>query len=94
MAEQAAFSATVHGRVQGVNFRSFVQRCARALGINGFVRNLPDGRTVEVHAEGDRTQLERLVELLHSGPEGARVEKVEVTWGKGEGKLSGFQIRY
>lgn len=94
MAELAAFSATVHGRVQGVNFRSFVQRCGRALGINGFVRNLPDGRTVEVQAEGERAQLERLVELLHSGPEGARVEHVDVSWGKGEGKFSGFQVRY
>jgi hypothetical protein len=43
--------AVVHGRVQGVGFRYFVMREARALGLSGWVRNQADG-SVEVEAEG------------------------------------------
>ncbi|MBM3131932.1 MAG: acylphosphatase [Chloroflexi bacterium] len=93
MPEVSAFLATVHGRVQGVNFRAFVQQCARALGIAGYVKNLPDGRSVEVRAEGEKEKLEELVDLLHSGPEGARVERVEVDWQPCTGSFSGFSVR-
>ncbi|HEY7509386.1 MAG TPA: acylphosphatase, partial [Vicinamibacteria bacterium] len=46
----AAYRFVVHGRVQGVGYRYFVQREADARGVTGFVRNLPDG-SVEVVAE-------------------------------------------
>jgi acylphosphatase len=66
----------VSGHVQGVGFRWFVARHARALGLSGYARNLPDGR-VEVVAEGsDRTALERLEERLRAGPAHAQVEAV------------------
>ena len=94
MGERSSFSATVYGRVQGVNFRAFVQRCARAMGINGYVKNLPDGRSVEVQAEGEKEKLERLIELLHTGPEGARVDRVEVQWQESANAFPGFSIRY
>ncbi len=94
MGEHSAFFATVYGRVQGVNFRAFVQRCARALAISGYVKNMPDGRSVEVQAEGEKDKLDRLIELLHSGPEGARVDRVEVAWKEPENKFTGFSIRY
>ena len=51
-------SAIVHGRVQGVLFRDFTCRQAWALGLKGFVRNLPDG-TVEAVAEGPQDALNR-----------------------------------
>ena len=53
--------ALVHGRVQGVYFRAFVQRHAQALGLSGWARNLPDGATVEVVAEGSRAALDGLL---------------------------------
>ena len=53
-AARARLHAVVHGRVQGVNFRSFAASRARGLALSGTVRNLPDGRSVEVVAEGDR----------------------------------------
>ena len=67
----------VHGLVQGVGFRWFVARQARALGLTGYARNLPDG-AVEVLARGaDATVLGRLELLLARGPEYARVDRVE-----------------
>lgn len=67
----------VLGRVQGVGFRWFVSRTARALGIAGYARNLPDG-TVEVLAHSDDpAALERLEASLREGPPGSVVQSVE-----------------
>ena len=67
----------VSGMVQGVGFRWFVARHARALGLTGYARNLPDG-CVEVVAGGDdRAALSRLEEVLRTGPASARVAWVE-----------------
>jgi acylphosphatase len=66
----------VSGEVQGVGFRWFVARHARALGLSGYARNLPDGR-VEVAVSGPEKALPDLEQLLRSGPAYARVEKVE-----------------
>jgi len=38
------------GKVQGVNYRSFVRQQALLLGVKGYVKNLPDG-SVEIVAE-------------------------------------------
>ena len=51
------------GRVQGVGFRYRTRKFARTLGIDGWVRNLPDGR-VELHAEGKSEELEELLSEL------------------------------
>ena len=66
----------VSGRVQGVGFRYFVQRQAEALGLAGWVRNLPDGR-VEAFIEGLPAQLAQIETLLREGPSQSRVESVE-----------------
>ncbi len=89
----ASLSAFVSGRVQGVFFRMFALKEARALGLTGRVRNLPDGR-VEVNAEGEREKLERLVQKLHQGPPGAVVEDVRVEWGEYLHEYDDFQIDY
>ena len=68
----------VSGRVQGVGFRYYVSSRARALGLAGFVRNLPDGR-VECAAGGDVRQLEALEGDLRAGPAMSRVTNVERT---------------
>jgi|YNPNPStandDraft_1061719.scaffolds.fasta_scaffold02439_7 acylphosphatase len=91
--DMASFYALVSGRVQGVFFRMFVYKEARALGISGRVRNLPDGR-VEVQAEGERQRLNRLIEKLHQGPPGAIVENVQVEWGEYLHEYEDFQIDY
>jgi acylphosphatase len=89
---KAALRAIVRGRVQGVGFRDFVWRRARFLGLVGYVRNLPDGRSVEVVAEGQRDDLEQLLEFLRSGPPAARVEQVDVEWGEATDRFQRFVI--
>ncbi|MFC2002911.1 acylphosphatase [Chloroflexota bacterium] len=93
MTELAALKATVYGRVQGVFFRDFVSRRATGLGLTGYVRNLP-GREVEVQAEGERKQLEELIDHLKVGPPAARVEKVVTSWSEYSGNYTGFRMRY
>lgn len=94
MNDLASLHATVYGHVQGVYFRAFTSRHAAELGLTGYVRNLSDGKAVEVQAEGERNKLERLIEHLNAGPPGAKVERVEVNWSTYTGSYSGFAIRY
>ena len=67
----------VAGLVQGVGFRWFVARHARALGLAGYARNLDDGRVEVVATGSDGAALARLEELLRAGPAHARVDSVE-----------------
>jgi len=83
----------VRGLVQGVFFRRFVHGHAVALGLAGWVRNLSDGTSVEVVAEGPKALLEELVDHLKRGPTGARVESVDIEWPPPSGELHGFHIR-
>ncbi len=71
-----AVQAIVSGRVQAVGFRQGCRQMAKSLGLVGWVRNLADGR-VEVFAQGDPHELDRLVTWLWSGPAAAEVIGVE-----------------
>jgi len=94
MTELAAVHTTVYGFVQGVFFRVFVASQATELGLTGYVRNLPRGDAVEVQAEGERKQLEKLVRYLKVGPPEARVKRVATNWGEYTGSYSCFRISY
>jgi len=83
----------VHGDVQGVGFRDFVERRARELSLAGSVRNRHDG-TVEVVAEGPRNLLDRLLQNLRDGPRMASVDRVEVVEEPATGEFSGFRVTY
>jgi acylphosphatase len=61
--------------VQGVGFRFYVQRAAVKLGLNGYVRNLRDGR-VEVYAFGTEEQLAAIRPALERGPRFSSVTEV------------------
>lgn len=67
----------VSGRVQGVGFRAFAVREATRLGLDGRVRNLPDGR-VEAVAQGGEDAVAQFVGALRRGPVAARVDEVAV----------------
>ncbi len=84
----------VKGIVQGVGFRAFVRRNAKRLGIKGFVRNLPDGFTVEIVAEGPDDSIEQLVSIVNKGPPGAIIEDVEVEYEEPKNEFDDFEIRY
>jgi len=83
----------VRGYVQGVGYRAFARRQARALGLRGWVRNDVDG-SVRVVAEGERSDLRALVDALHSGPSDAEVQDVEVSWQPYSGALADFEVRF
>ena len=84
----------VSGVVQGVGFRWYVARHARALGLAGFARNLPDGRVEVVAAGVESAGLDRLETLLRAGPVNAQVERVEREDGVAQALPSGsFDIR-
>jgi acylphosphatase len=82
----------VGGLVQGVMFRAATVDAARRLGVNGWVRNLPDGR-VEAEAEGERSRVEALVAWCRRGPPAAQVDDVRVTWSAHRGDLGPFAVR-
>ncbi len=88
MADLASVRVVVYGYVQGVFFRAFASRRARALGLTGYVRNLPGREAVEVNAEGERKQLEKLIDYLKLGPPTARVGKVVTKWSEYTGNYS------
>ncbi len=94
MTDLASVKAIIYGHVQGVFFRDFTSRHATGLGLTGYVRNLSNGEAVEVHAEGERNKLERLIDYLKVGPPGAKVGKVETDWSEYSGSYLDFSVRY
>ena len=72
---------TIRGKVQGVSFRVTTKAVANQLGITGFIKNQVDG-SVYAEAEGKDFELDNFVDWCHEGPEGAQVEKAEITQGE------------
>ncbi len=82
----------VSGRVQGVSFRWYAQRQAQSLGVTGWVTNLFDGR-VEAVFEGDKADVERMVNWCFSGPPMAHIEDVKVEWDVATGQFKSFRVK-
>jgi len=79
----------ISGRVQGVCFRQSTLVEAQNLGVNGWVRNLMDGR-VEAVFEGEEHSVKTLVNYCRQGPPAARVNNLEVSYGPYKGEFSNF----
>ena len=79
--------------MQGVGFRYFVTRQAQARGLRGWVRNRSDGG-VELVAEGERPNLDELLEAARQGPRHARVDSVDTEWSAALGGLEPFDLTY
>ena len=92
MTEMASFQAFIHGRVQGVFFRASVEGWAEQLKLTGYVRNRPGG-VVEVRAEGEKPNLEKLAGNLKVGPPASRVDEVKINWAEYTGGYTCFRIR-
>ena len=82
----------ITGRVQGVGFRYSTHDRATTLGLNGWVRNLPDGR-VEAELEGPKPVIEQMLAWCEIGPRFAKVTRVDATWESGEPRHSDFHYR-
>ena len=93
-AENVTLHVWVSGRVQGVFFRDTTRRRALALGLGGWVRNLPDGR-VEALFCGPRAACEAALAFVRLGPPGAHVDGVQTEWaGPPDRAWAGFEVRY
>ncbi len=82
----------VSGRVQGVFFRDTMRSLADRYGVTGWVRNRPDGR-VEAVIEGEKADVDRLVDWCHQGPPAAYVDEVDLTWHEFKGEFTSFSVR-
>ncbi|WP_226023441.1 acylphosphatase [Halomicrobium salinisoli] len=82
----------VTGKVQGVFFRATTRERAEETGVDGWVRNLDDGR-VEAVFEGPEGDVEEMIEFCHEGSPQARVDDVEAEYGDPEG-IDGFEVRW
>lgn len=83
----------IRGRVQGVGFRWFAREAAERLGVEGWVRNLADGR-VEAEAQGTTEQLTSFVRELKEGHPYAQVEGIESRDVPIEPAAGAFAIRH
>ena len=80
------------GRVQGVGFRAHVEYHARQVGVAGWVRNVGYD-TVEAVAEGERSNVERFIEMMKQGPGMARVDESTVEWENVTGEFQEFGVK-
>lgn len=81
---------TIRGLVQGVGFRRSLCDEARALGLDGWVRNRLDG-SVEALLRGSPGAVAALAEWAHRGPPAARVDAVAARPGDAGATLAGFE---
>jgi acylphosphatase len=91
MTDRVRAHVHVSGRVQGVYYRATTRDRAREEGVDGWVRNLDDGR-VEAVFEGPPTAVESMVEWCEEGSPAASVADVDARHEDPEG-LDGFEIR-
>ncbi len=66
----------IRGKVQGVFYRESARQQAAALGLRGYVKNLPSGE-VEAEVHGPSGSVETFMAWCRRGPAGARVDAVE-----------------
>ena len=83
----------VTGRVQGVFFRQSTRVMAIKNNVNGWVRNLDDGR-VEIVAEGETQNIDNLVTWCKTGPANSRVDEFKLLDEDFIGEFENFQVKY
>jgi acylphosphatase len=82
----------ISGRVQGVFFRVETRYEAMKRNVSGWVRNTSGGR-VEAIFEGERGDVEQLIDFCRRGPTSAQVAKIDVQWEEYSGEFKDFKIR-
>ena len=82
----------ISGDVQGVFFRDSARQKAEELDLNGWVKNMPDGR-VEALFEGPANAVQEMLDWCEEGPSQATVEDVDAEHESAEEDLEGFEVR-
>ena len=85
-------TVSIFGSVKGVGYRYFVLNAVRRTAIKGYVQNQRNG-SVLVVAEGNKKQLDILIEELTLGPSSGRVDRCCVQWASSEGVFDDFQVK-
>jgi acylphosphatase len=83
----------ISGIVQGVFFRHHTKKHAEKYGVYGWVRNLYDGR-VEAIFEGEKENVEKLIEYCKRGPPGAEITSIQIGYENWRGEFQEFFVRY
>jgi acylphosphatase len=83
-------TAKIEGRVQGVYYRAWTDDTARALGLDGTVRNMSDG-SVEAVFSGAAETVADMLRRCKDGPKAARVTKVTIMK-EGGSVAPGFKV--
>lgn len=86
-----AYRIVIKGTVQGIGFRYYTRMAANRFGINGWVRNCPDG-SVEIHCEGEESILQQFLEEVKKGPAGLVIKSLAVKEAQPD-FFYGFEIR-
>jgi acylphosphatase len=81
----------IRGKVQGVYFRQNTKQVATRHRVTGWVCNLSDG-SVEAVFEGDKMDVNEVIEWCHIGPSNSRVDDVDVRFEKYSGEFESFAI--
>jgi acylphosphatase len=87
------FHVVISGRVQGVRFRAEARKAAMALGLSGWVKNMPTGQ-VEALLEGNGQALAEMLAWCREGPPLARVTDIEIVEEPFSGTVTDFRILY
>ena len=83
----------VTGRVQGVFFRQSTRVIAIKNNVNGWVRNLDDGR-VEIIAQGEEQNINKLIDWCRTGPANSRVDEFELKEESITEEFENFEVKY
>ena len=83
--------AVAKGKVQGVNFRRFVEGLAARYAVNGTVRNLADG-DVEIVAEGKQEALDAMAGDIRAAPQPISVTRLDIRWRSPRNDFQDFRI--
>ncbi len=83
----------ITGRVQGVFFRQSTRVMAIKNNVNGWVRNLDDGR-VEIVAQGQEQDIDNLTNWCRTGPANSRVDEFEQKEESITEEFENFEVRY
>lgn len=77
MEDRTRVHVFVTGDVQGKGFSEAIKAKADEQSVVGWVKDLSDGR-IEAVIEGPRDEVYRVVGLCRAGPNGAKVDSVQV----------------